>query len=269
MIVQSDVGAPRLVRKNRRASPRLVAKRLGWLESVRLANGPEVSLIDLSIHGALFEVSTRLRPGDVMAVELMRSNEQAVITGSILRTEVSALHDGEVRYRAACTFDRPLPWRQELSTPSAPVDVPSPVPSDEPPPCGWSEVRLAFRYGHQVHGYTRGFHPSASVVDLWPSCTAAGGDRQRVPLALLRRVAFIREFDGEGRIAIRADGDARAVHPVEVTFRNNEVLRGTTPGYDPGQSGFWIMPTGTPRTIRVFAISAAVREICFFDRTPQ
>ena len=268
MIVQADVGAPRLVRKNRRASPRLVAERLRGLESARLANGPAVSLVDLSIHGALFEVSARLRPGDVTAVELMRSNEQAVITGSILRTEVSALRDGEVRYRAACTFDRPLPWRQELSAPSAPVDVPLPT-SDEPPPSGWSEVHLAFRYGHQVHGYTHGFHPSASVVDLWPSCTAADGDRQRVPLALLRRVAFIREFDGEGRVAIHADWDARAVHPVEVTFRNNEVLRGTTPGYDPGQSGFWIVPTGTPRTIRVFAISGAVREICFFDRAPQ
>jgi len=49
---------------------------------------------------------------------------------------------------------------------------------------------------------------------------------------------------------------------VEVTFKDGEVLVGTTVGYDPLRPAFFLYPAD-PRSnnLRVFAISAAVKEV--------
>jgi hypothetical protein len=263
VVVQSSLSTPTLVRWNRRASPRLIVDQLPWLERVRLTDGTAVSLIDLSIHGALFEVDCRLRPGEATPFELIAGDDRAVVTGRVLRTEVSALGPIGARYRGACTFDQPLPWRGRLSTPTPPLVIPVLQPGDDQPWPGWSEVRIAFRHGRRLQGYTRGFHSSMSVLDLWPSRSVSEGDRQMVPLALVRQVVFAGDFDDAGQPQSPSYPGGRLVHPVEVTFRNNDVVRGATPGYDPDQIGFWIVPLHSPET-RVFALSAAVREICFF-----
>jgi hypothetical protein len=263
MLVQDHRSTPTLVRRNRRAHPRLVADQLRWLERVRLTQGPSVSLIDLSVHGAFFEVDCRLRPGDATNLELVAADERTVVNGHILRTEIIGLSADVVRYRGACAFDRPLPWSRRLSA-SAPA-LPPPVfqPADYQPWSGWSEIRLAFRYSRLLRGYTRGFHASASALSLWPSRAAVDRERQTVPLSLLRSVVFVRDLDDDGRPRRSQRPDAQSLHPVEVTFRNNEVVRGVTPGYEPGQIGFWILPSNDHlEQTRVFAVSSAVREIC-------
>jgi hypothetical protein len=252
-----------LVRGNRRASPRLVLDQLPWLERVQLRDGSAVSLIDLSTHGALFEVDWRLRPGEATPFELIAADERAVVTGRVVRTEVSALSSVGLRYRGACTFDQPLPWSRLLSAPAPPLDVPVPRPCDDQPWPGWSEVHVAFLHGRRLHGYTRGFHSSASVIDLWPSRSALDGERQMVPLTLVRQVVFVCDFDDAGTSTPLGYLGDRSVHPVEVTFRNNDIVRGTTPGYDAEQIGFWIVQSH-PQNTRVFAVSSAVRQICFF-----
>src|SRR5882762_7938879 len=117
MHTQDRFSRPTLVRRNRRAYPRLPADQLGWLKRVRLAYGPAVSLIDLSVQGAFFEVDFRLRLGDPTAFELVAADERAVVTGHIVRTEISGLSADVVRYRGACEFERPLPWGRRLSAP--------------------------------------------------------------------------------------------------------------------------------------------------------
>jgi len=252
-----------IVRRNRRAYPRLAADQLGWLKGVHLTHGPAVSLIDLSVQGAFFEVDFRLRLGDPTAFELVAADERAVVTGHIVRTEISGLSADVVRYRGACEFERPLPWGRRLSAPEPPHDPPVIQPTDYQPWCGWSEVRLMFRHGNRLHGFARGFHPSESALNLWPSCAASDRDRQTVPLSLLRTVVFVRDLDDEGRSLPGQHPDTRSLHAVEVTFRNNDFVRGATPGYDPGQIGFWILPSHHHQQPRVFAVSSAVREICF------
>ena len=254
---------PTLVRRNRRAYPRLPADQLGWLKRVRLAYGPAVSLIDLSVQGAFFEVDYRLRPGDTTDFELMAADDQAVVTGHIVRTEISGLNADVVRYRGACAFERNLPWEGQLSPPAPPVERPVIQPTDYQPWCGWSEVRLMFQHGRRLHGYARGFHPSEPTLNWWPSCAASDRERQTVPLCLLRTVVFVRDLDDDGRSQPSERPEARLLHPVEVSFRNNDFVRGATPGYDPEQVGFWILPSHQPEQARVFAVSSAVREICF------
>src|SRR5216684_1192227 len=263
MLVEAHRHTPIVVRRNRRAHPRVMADQLRLLERARLTPGPSVSLIDLSVHGAFFEVDYRLRPGDATNLELVAAGERAVASGHIVRTEISGLSADGVRYRGACAFDQPLPWSRRLSGPTTPLALPVIQPMDYQPWDGWSEIRLTFRYSRLLRGYTRGFHPSASVLNLWPSCAASNRERQTVPLSLLRAVVFVRDLDDADRPERSQRPDARSLQPVEVTFRNNDVVGGETPGYEPGQIGFWILPSQHRlEQVRVFAVSSAVREIC-------
>jgi hypothetical protein len=262
VLLQDRFSAPILVRRNRRAYPRLAADQLQWLKAVRLKYGPAVSLIDLSVHGAFFEVDYRLRLGDEANLELVAVDERADVTGHIVRTEVVGLSADGVRYRGACEFERPLPWRSRLSLPGPPPERPVIQPMEYQPWSGWNEVRLMFRHGRRLHGYARGFHPSESVMNVWPSCTASVRGRETVPLSLLRTIVFVGDLDEDGRSQPSQHYDAGSLTPVEVTFRNNDVVRGVTPGYDSGQVGFWVLPSHPHEQGRVFALSATVREIC-------
>jgi hypothetical protein len=258
-----DRAKPIVVKRNRRAYPRLAADQLPWLKRAHLASGPAVSLIDLSLYGAFFEVDHRLRCGDSTNLELVGEDERETVVGHILRTEVSELSADAVRYRSACEFERPLSWERRLSAPAPPVEASFIQPTDYQPWCGWSEMRLIFRHGHRLHGYGRGFHPSASTLNLWPSRVASDRERHTVPMSLLRVVVFVRDLDDDGRILDSQSPDTRSLHPVEVTFKNGDVVRGATPGYDPEQVGFWILPMHAGEQARVFAVRSAVREICF------
>src|SRR5437868_5110813 len=107
--------APRFVKGNRRAWPRLVPDQLQWLQRVRLTSGPAVSILDLSLNGALFEIPAPLRPGAPAEFELLARDGKAVVTGHVLRTEVSSLRADTLIYRGACVFAQPLPWVQRMS----------------------------------------------------------------------------------------------------------------------------------------------------------
>jgi hypothetical protein len=228
-----------------------------------LAGSARASVVDLSLHGALFDVAVRLHPGDATKFELIAADDRTVVTGRVVRSEIRSFGPDGVRYRGACRFDRPLPWRGRLSAPVPALPVLQ--ASDRPSWPGWSEVQLTFRHGRCLRGYTQGFHPATTIAHVWSSC--AGSNReppQTVPLSLLRHVAFMRDFDDAGRPQPASCGTNESAHAVEVTFQNNDALIGTIPGYDPRQIGFWIQPSRRQDVARVFAISAAVREICFF-----
>jgi hypothetical protein len=92
---------------------------------------------------------------------------------------------------------------------------------------------------------------------------ASDRERQTVPMSLVRTVVFVRDLDDDGRPLESQRPDMRSLHPVEVTFKNGDVVRGATPGYDPEQVGFWILPMQAGEQARVFAVRSAVREIWF------
>jgi hypothetical protein len=255
---------PTLVQANRRGSARLPADRLRWLERVRLAYGPAVSLIDLSVTGAYFEVGAPLKPGDSTKIELVAADQRMVVTGHILRTEVSGLRADSIRYRGACAFTRPLPWDRRLKWSAVPPDPIVVEPTGYEPWSGWSEAHLTFRHGRVLRGFTRGFRGSQSVIDLWPSRTASARERQIVPLSLLRTIFIARDLEDDGGARRNDRADVGSMHPVEVTFRNNEFLLGATPGYGDGQVGLWVLPLQRGDPTRVFAVASAVRDIRLF-----
>ena len=256
---------PRVVQANRRARPRLRADDLPWLERARIKNGSPVSLIDLSVGGAFFEVASRLMPGDLREFEFVGDEGRAVTAGRILRSEVVQVSSEGVVYRGACAFDDPLPWTRRLALPPASDREPV-IQGDEAfqPWWGCSETRLVFRHGRRLGGYTRGFQGSEGFVDLWASRTASGGDKQTVPLPLLRALYVVRDFDAAGWPMSPDPRAAKALQQVEVVFRNNERLSGGITRFQRDEIGFWILPLDSHEAVRVFAVASAVAEIRVF-----
>jgi len=245
--------------------PRLRAGDLSWLERARLRNGSPLSLIDLSIGGAFFEVNSRLTPGDSTEFEFVGRDGRAVTAGRILRSEIVEVRSDGVWYRGACAFDDPLPWTHRLANPEGSDREPV-IQADEQfqPWWGASEARLVFRHGRRLGGFTRGFQGSEGVVDLWGSRTAAADNKQSVPLPLLRAVYILRDFDANGRPMTPDPRAARALQQVDVVFRNNDRITGGIARFEKAEAGFWLLPLDPHEAVRVFAVSAGVAEIRVF-----
>ncbi len=250
-----------LVPSDRRSSRRFAADELQWLEHVRLQYGPSVSLVDLSIGGAAFEAERPLRPGAATVLELGADQEQRVVAGRIVRCEVVALQATSMRYRGACVFGRPLRWTERLtalglSTPPLVQPVVDPATFAD----SWNEVLLAFLHGRFLKGYTRGFHPSRAMLDILPSRTASERQAQKVPVSLLRTILFLRHFGPRQPVTHIPAGSSRTI---EVTFKDNYVMVGTTADYEQGAAGFMMRSAHLGDDMSVFVVSSAVREVRF------
>ena len=102
--IQQNASETTVVRE-RRASPRRPASELPFLKSVKLLAGPEVRLIDVSRGGAQLESETPLPPGTRVCLRLVTTDTTLLIDGRVLRSRVSCLQPGLVRYRSAVAFD--------------------------------------------------------------------------------------------------------------------------------------------------------------------
>jgi hypothetical protein len=229
-----------------------------------LQYGPSVSLVDLSTSGAAFEAERPLRPGAATVLELGAEHDQRVVAGRIIRCEVVGLRATSMRYRGACVFGRPLRWTERLSPGG--ISIPQPVirPPAAPAPVSneWSEVLLAFLHGRFLKGYTRSFHPAVTVLDIFPSLRAPERQAQKVPLSLLRTILFVHHYGAldPTMVVPRAGAVPRRI---EVTFKDNYVMVGTTPDYQEGTTGFIMRSPQLGDSMSVFAVSSAVREVRF------
>ena len=122
--------------KERRMSTRRPASELPFLKSVKLLAGPDVRLVDVSRGGALLESDTPLPPGTKICLRLVTTDTTILIDGRVLRSRVSCLQAGLVRYRSAVAFDEDVALfaedRQETAANDA---VPAP-PSEDVGPSG-------------------------------------------------------------------------------------------------------------------------------------
>jgi hypothetical protein len=115
--------------RERRASPRRPASELPFLKSVKLLAGPEVRLIDVSRGGAQLESETPLPPGTRVCLRLVTTDTTLLIEGRVLRSRVSCLQPGLVRYRSAVAFDEEVALFSEDKSASAAKEA---APRQEP-----------------------------------------------------------------------------------------------------------------------------------------
>ena len=95
------------VESDRRSSPRFPADMLGKA-SVRLLGGSEVTLVNFSERGLLFQSETRLLVGARGTVRIVVGNETTVAAGTVVRSLVQGMASGKLAFHTALALDQPL-----------------------------------------------------------------------------------------------------------------------------------------------------------------
>ncbi len=94
-------------RRDRRVHARHRAQQLEWLRSARLA-GQAVSIVDLSVGGALLDSSVALRPDALLTLDLTGRGFDKSIPFRVVRCQIGALRPDGTVYRGACEFTQPI-----------------------------------------------------------------------------------------------------------------------------------------------------------------
>jgi Family of unknown function (DUF6982) len=129
--------------------------------------------------------------------------------------------------------------------------------------------KIVVRYldGRVLKGYAVDFMPAKEVFHLVPMDAPPGSQNQKISIRECKALFFVKDFTGnpayrdkqEFEVATTAGG-----RRIRVVFTDNEVMLGTTQGYQPGRPGFFIYPADPQSNIeRCFVISAATKDVSF------
>jgi len=123
------------VESDRRSSPRFPADMLGKA-SVRLLGGSEVTLVNFSERGLLFQSETRLLVGARGTVRIVVGNETTVAAGTVVRSLVQGMASGKLAFHTALALDQPLALAAAVAArerAKAEAAAPKAVPVEETP----------------------------------------------------------------------------------------------------------------------------------------
>ena len=125
-----------------------------------------------------------------------------------------------------------------------------------------NRVVAHYRDGRLVKGSTSDFLPTRELFHVAPE---TGGALVSVPLAELKAVFFVRDLVGnrEHRARNEFDPQKPAIgRKIRVTFKDGEVMVGTTQGYQPGRSGFFVVPADpASNTERCYVVAASTTQV--------
>jgi hypothetical protein len=124
-----------------------------------------------------------------------------------------------------------------------------------------NRVVAHFANGTVLKGQTWDFAPARATFHM----TLTVGARQ-IPISLisLKAVFFVRDFEGDSNYIHKwnLDCDRASGKKLMITFADGEVLFGTTQGYHPEDTGFFLYPADPEsNNIRVFIINSAVESV--------
>lgn len=210
-------------------------------------------------------------PADVAALLDERSGARTLAARFASVPSAGPARDAQARVARTAQLLRALLAKMPAPAEAAPMPAPQPEPEAYAFPqqtttaSAWQKIVVRYREGRLLKGFTQDFHPSRGHFSLWPSITASRSERVIVPLSRLKAVFFVRDFAGNPAYT---DGDVSnnpgSGRRIEVTFTDNEVVRGTTLNYRPDGQGFFVIPSdGRSNNQRIFVVSAALRHVRF------
>jgi len=128
-------------------------------------------------------------------------------------------------------------------------------------------IKIIARYadGKIIKGYTPDFFPNKPFFHVYKSVFESKNEGSKVLLEELKAVFFVKDFEGNPLYNERKEfieGQKLHGRKIEVTFKDSEVLVGTTTGYDPHREGFFLFPVDPQsNNLRIFVISNAVKKV--------
>jgi hypothetical protein len=130
-----------------------------------------------------------------------------------------------------------------------------------------SKIVIRYRDGRTLKGTTQNFFPNKPVFHVTRLGRAGPGDLTEVNVEDLKAIFFVRDFTGNAKHVERkklGPGDRPQGRLMEVTWKDGEVIVGTTSGYDPKRPGFFLFPIDpSSNNVRVYLVASAVRTARF------
>lgn len=131
----------------------------------------------------------------------------------------------------------------------------------------YNKIVVRYQDGRIEKGATNNFSPEKDSFHLNPVNALPDTKPTRVSLQDLKAIFFVKTFGGNPKYKDKNqfDGDKIVVHrKIKVTFKDGEVLMGTSYDYKPASTGFFIFPADSQSNIeRCFIIKASTREVSF------
>ena len=130
-----------------------------------------------------------------------------------------------------------------------------------------SKIVSRFQDGKIVKGYTQNFFPNRPAFHVLPMDAANRTETIEIQVSELKAVFFVRDFVGNKDYKERKvpnPGEKVQGRLIEVTFKDGEVLMGSTMGYDPKRPGFFFFPIDPKsNSIKAYIPSSAIRGVRF------
>ncbi len=141
----------------------------------------------------------------------------------------------------------------------------------EPPSTEAEHIKMVVHYadGRVIKGFSYDFYPNKPHFHLLPPVAGFSftDEALEVRIKELKAVFFVRDFKGNPSYNERKyflEGERPPGRKVEVTFRDGEVLVGSTVGYDMRRPGFFFIPADPKsNNLKVFAVRRAVTSVRF------
>jgi hypothetical protein len=131
----------------------------------------------------------------------------------------------------------------------------------------YNKIVVRYQDGRINKGATNNFSPEKESFHLTFVNALPDTRPTKVSLQDLKAVFFVKTFGGNPKYKDKNqfNGDKIAVQrKIKVTFKDGEVLMGTSYDYKPGSFGFFIFPADSQSNIeRCFIISASTKEVSF------
>jgi hypothetical protein len=111
-----------------------------------------------------------------------------------------------------------------------------------------NKVVARFAAGKMIKGTTTDFFSGTDVFHVSMLNAPAGEKPVEIYTRYLKALFFVKDFRGDPQYINRNEFDPK--HPaiglkIRVEFKDGEVLVGTSTEYQPGRSGFFILPADT------------------------
>jgi hypothetical protein len=169
------------------------------------------------------------------------------------------------RIRLASLIDRCMLVEPALAAGAvedAPAEPPAAITASD---SALQKIVVRYSEGDILKGFTQDFHPTRAQFSLWPSLHAKPAERIVVPIARLKAVFFVRDFNGNPEYRERKTFSIKTQgRRVEVTCTDGEVMLGTTLNYRADAQGFFVTPADAGgNNTRVYLIANAVRRVRF------
>lgn len=128
-----------------------------------------------------------------------------------------------------------------------------------------TKVVLHYNDGRILKGFIQNFFPNKPTFHFQPADSGNPGPRVEVILKDLKGVFFVKDFAGNPGYKEKKnfpEGVQISGKKVEVSFKDGEMLIGSTLGYDPSRPGFFFFPSDPEwNLIRVFIVTQSVSKV--------